>query len=58
MPAMQTMNTDHAACGDVAGPAHAISGRRCPYCSSWETHRHVEGFRVWFKCDRCGGVFN
>ena len=31
--------------------------RQCPVCRSWETTRHVEGFRVWFTCNRCGAVF-
>jgi hypothetical protein len=38
--------------------AQAISGRQCPTCRSWETRRHVEGFRVWFTCDTCGCIFS
>lgn len=42
----------------VPRPAHAVSGRRCPICTSYETQRHVEGFRVWFTCNCCGAVFH
>ncbi len=57
MPTIQTTTASPATSIDTQVPIYAISGRRCPYCTSWETQRHVEGFRVWFTCDRCGGVF-
>jgi hypothetical protein len=53
-----TLNpTGHCHLDNVDSP-EAISGRQCPTCRSWETRRHVEGFRVWFTCDTCGCVFN
>jgi hypothetical protein len=58
MPTIQTPTTYDPTCVDIPVPGHAISGRQCPICRSWETQRHVEGFRVWFTCNRCGGVFS
>ncbi len=55
---IETMLTAHSTGAATPEPIHAISGRQCPICRSWETQRHVEGFRVWFTCSRCGGVFS
>ena len=30
---------------------------RCPMCGSYEVTRHVDFYKVWFKCNRCGAVF-
>ena len=42
---------------DNSAPFSAAGAPRCPVCTSWEVNRHVEGFRVWFTCRRCGAVF-
>ena len=43
---------------ELASRAAAAGYPRCTVCSSWDVKRHVEGFRVWFTCNRCGAVFS
>jgi len=43
--------------GSDSGVIEAAGAPRCPACTSWEVTRHVEGFRVWFTCNRCSAVF-
>ena len=46
------------AASELASRAAAAGYPRCTVCSSWDVQRHVEGFRVWFTCNRCGAVFS
>lgn len=32
--------------------------KRCPVCGAWDTERHVEFGRVWFRCRRCDYRFS
>ncbi len=57
MPSTITVADQSVVIVDVDTP-NAVSGRQCPVCRSWETSRHVEGFRIWFTCDRCHAVFS
>jgi len=68
VPELTAFSSDHSPFGapilrrtNIGAPTKTIIQAagypRCPMCGSYEVTRHVDFYKVWFKCNRCGAVF-